>query len=104
MIATTVVDEIRRLLRRGDLSQRKIAERLGVSRGTVNAIALGRRLERSARRGQEDDGFIAPTGLHVRCPGCGGKVQMPCLRCHLHERRYLQQERTGEMGSMGQVA
>jgi transcriptional regulator with XRE-family HTH domain len=42
MIATTVVDEIRRLLRQGRLSQRKIASRIGVSRGTVNAIALGK--------------------------------------------------------------
>ena len=39
MIATTVVDEVRRLLREGRLSQRSIALRIGVSRGTVNAIA-----------------------------------------------------------------
>ncbi|NLF06403.1 MAG: winged helix-turn-helix domain-containing protein, partial [Pirellulaceae bacterium] len=39
MISTDLIDEVRRLLREGRLSQRKIAERTGVSRGTVNAVA-----------------------------------------------------------------
>ena len=83
MIATTVIDEIRRLLRKGALSQRKIASQIGVSRGTVNAIALGKRPETSPHWRHEDDGFVPPTGLPVRCPGCGGKVQMPCLLCYI---------------------
>ena len=41
MIANTVIKEIRRLLREKQYSQRKIASRLGVSRGTVNSIATG---------------------------------------------------------------
>ncbi len=49
MITATVVDEIRRMLREGRLSQRKIAVRIGVSRGTVNAIALGKRALPSGR-------------------------------------------------------
>ena len=55
MIATSVVDEIRRLLQEGCLSQRKIAAQIGVSRGTVNAIALGRRAEPLDRRQAGDD-------------------------------------------------
>ncbi len=86
MIATAVVDEIQRLLRQGELSQRRIASRIGVSRGTVNAIALGRRTDRPAGPRREESGFIAPSGLPVRCPGCGGKVQMPCLLCYLRAR------------------
>ena len=43
MLALTVVQQIEQLLKEGQLSQRKIAARLGVSRGTVGAIADGRR-------------------------------------------------------------
>jgi hypothetical protein len=89
MIATTVVDEIRRMLRDGGLSQRQIAVRTGVSRGTVNAIAQEKRVCRGRHRPREEDeqGFTPPRGLPVRCPGCGGKVQMPCLLCHLRTSR-----------------
>ena len=84
MIASAVVSEIRDLLAEGALSQRRIAQRLGVSRGTVNAIARGRRPDYdSRRRGPAADGFMAPGGLPQRCPGCGGMVQMPCLLCHV---------------------
>ncbi len=83
MIATTLVDEIRRMLHEGRLSQRKIAVRLSVSRGTVNAVARGKRPDYSARRRREDDGFTPPMGIPVRCSGCGGLVQMPCLLCYI---------------------
>ena len=83
MIATAVADEIRELLGSGQLSQRKIALRVGVSRGTVNAIALGRRPDYPARRGGPSDDFIPPSGPPRRCPGCGAKVRMPCLACHV---------------------
>ena len=43
MLATATVREIDRLLKKGELSQRKIAAQLGVSRGIVGAIASGRR-------------------------------------------------------------
>ncbi|TSA40018.1 XRE family transcriptional regulator [archaeon] len=82
MIAPTVVEEIRGLLCVGALSQRKIARRLGISRGTVNAIAVGRRPDH-ALPAPERDGFPAPSGVPVRCPGCGGRVQMPCLLCYV---------------------
>ncbi len=87
MIATTVVEEIRRLLRIRAFSQRQIALRTGVSRGTVNAIALGRRTNRPARWRREDEGFTPPSGIPTRCPGCGGMVQMPCLLCYIRARR-----------------
>ena len=83
MIATTVVEEIRRMLTERRLSQRKIAAVVGVSRGTVNAIARGRRLSCPPRRGPAAEGFQPPSGPHLRCPGCGGKVQMPCLACYV---------------------
>jgi len=84
MIAPAVVDEIKRLLESGHLSQRTIAQQLGVSRGTVNAIALGKRLDPDPDR---DAGFAAPEGPLTRCPGCGGLVLMPCLLCRVREMR-----------------
>ncbi len=73
--------------RKAGFSQRQIALRIGVSRGTVNAIALGRRRDYSAHDRQRDDGFIPPTGKPMRCPGCGGLAQMPCLLCYLRAKR-----------------
>ena len=77
------VAEIRRMLAQGELSQRKIAEQTGVSRGTVGAIALGRRPEYQDRRQDAGGDFEPPGGPLRRCPGCGGMVLMPCLLCHV---------------------
>ena len=52
MIAPKVVDEIRRLLAQRKLSQRKIAKRLRISRGTVGAIAA--EVEQTVRMAFED--------------------------------------------------
>ncbi|MGA2032918.1 MAG: helix-turn-helix transcriptional regulator [Thermoguttaceae bacterium] len=82
MIATPIVEEIRGLLAEGRLSQRKIAQRLGISRGTVNAIAQGKRADRPSDQDWHG-GFPYPAGVPQRCPGCGGLVQMPCLLCHI---------------------
>ena len=87
MIAQAVVEEIRHLLDEGAISQRKIARRLGVSRGTVNAIAQGKRPDGMGRRDEAED-FLAPVGLPRRCPGCGGMVLMPCLLCHVRAMRH----------------
>lgn len=92
MIATAVADEIQRLLEEGELSQRKIARQMGVSRGTVNAIALGKRALKAARPG---DDFQPPTGPAARCPTCGGMVQMPCLACRLRRDRARQRTQPG---------
>jgi hypothetical protein len=93
MIATELVEEVRRMLQEGRSSQRQIAERLGISRGTVNAIACGRR--RAAvdlHRGGEADAFIPPTGLPTRCPSCGGLAQMPCLACYIRATQQARQK------------
>ena len=88
MIDNIVIEEIRRLLREKQYSQRSIALRLGVSRGTVNSIATGRRPDHAPwQKAGENDvdecDFILPTGLPRRCPQCGAKVMMPCLACHV---------------------
>jgi hypothetical protein len=89
MIAHAKVEQIRHLLNEGHLSQRKIARHLGVSRGTVDAIAQGRRSEDSPYRREPSDGLPSPLGPPRRCPGCGGLVQMPCLLCHIRALRRL---------------
>ncbi len=87
MLEMAVVREIRDLLATGELSQRKIARRIGVSRGTVNAIAQGKRPDDGARHGGSADELFRPQGLPERCPGCGGMVLMPCLACHVRTIR-----------------
>jgi transcriptional regulator with XRE-family HTH domain len=78
--------EIHRLLLAGELSQREIAAHLSVSRGTVSAVANGRRsLEgREARRGYSP---LTPIGTPVRCPQCGHRVYLPCIICRIREHR-----------------
>jgi len=83
MIATETIREIQRLLERGELSQRKIARRLGVSRGTVNSVANGTHAQRNARRARRFERFDPPQGPPRRCTSCGRLVQMPCLACWL---------------------
>ena len=85
MIAPEVIGEIERLLKRGELSHRKIAIQLGVSRGTVNSVANGKRAERNARRANRHEWLTPPSGLPRRCPSCGRLVQMPCLACGLQK-------------------
>jgi len=87
MIAPEVVDRIRRMLDQGEVSQRGIARRLGVSRGTVNAIALGRRPDSGALRRREEDEIPAPSGPPRRCPECGALVLMPCVACRVRAIR-----------------
>jgi hypothetical protein len=84
MISPSRVEEIRRLLNGRKHSQRAIARQTGVSRGTVRAIAEDRRRLGSASRTiGPQGGFTPPSGLPLRCPGCGAKVQMPCLACYV---------------------
>ena len=86
MIAPKTVAEVRRLLTEGELSQRKIAGLTGVSRGTVAAIASGRRPDYdtlSPRANDPDE----PTGPAERCPGCGGMVYLPCRLCLVRSKK-----------------
>ena len=80
-----MVGEIRRLLADDNLSQRKIARRTGVSRGTIAAIAAGRRPDYERLRAARQDDEFEPTGPLVRCPQCGGKVYLPCRLCRARE-------------------
>jgi len=80
MLPTALVHEIDRLLKQGELSHRKIAARLGVSRGVVSAIAKGRR----GLYGKESDDeprSLTPTLPPARCPRCGYRIYPPCLVC-----------------------
>ncbi len=85
MIPDWKAREIRRLLDEGKLSQRKIALLMGVSRGTVSAIASGKRPDYEEIWRKRNGGFVPPSGPHVRCRGCGGKARMPCLVCHVRK-------------------
>jgi transcriptional regulator with XRE-family HTH domain len=78
MLALHLVAEIRRLLAEGKLSRRRIARLVGVSRGTVQDIALGRRQYEPRAATAEN---AEPAGPPVRCPGCGGMVYLPCRLC-----------------------
>lgn len=104
MLAPGVVAEIRGLLVGGELSQGEIARRWGVSRGTVNAIATGRRAARPSRSSHgEEPAFMR--GPARRCPGCGGLVQMPCLACRLRAmQRDGRAKRAREIPASGTVS
>lgn len=84
MIAPPIIDCIQELLAEGKLSQRKIAKKVGVSRGTVAGVAGGRRPDyeqiRHKRRQEQEP---LPLGPLARCPECGGMVYMPCRLCQL---------------------
>jgi hypothetical protein len=91
MLAKSTVDAIVQLLQAGELSQRKIAARLGVSRGIVGSIASGRR--GFYGREPDDDGELGPgmpRSPAVRCPHCGYRVYLPCLICRTREFRQSQ--------------
>ncbi len=86
MIAQHKVEQVRYLLSQG-VSQRKIARIVGISRGTVVAIAHGKR--RDAPEPDELDGWPAH-GEPRRCPGCGGMVYLPCRLCHVRSLNSFQ--------------
>jgi IS30 family transposase len=86
MLSLSIVEEIDRLLKEGKMSQRKIAQRLGISRGTVSAIANGQR----ALFGRVEDDAAEEPGPKLpaqRCPKCGFTVHLPCLVCRTREYR-----------------
>jgi hypothetical protein len=89
MLSLSIVEEIDRLLREGQLSQRRIAAQLGVSRGTVGAIANGRR-GIHGKEASDDERPLEPQGPPERCPRCGFTVYMPCLICQTRDYRTRQ--------------
>ncbi len=89
MLPIALVNEIDTLIHEGTLSHRKIAARLGVSRGVVNAIANGRR----GLYGQDPFAKYTPvahTSPPTRCPTCGYRVYLPCLVCRTREHQQRQ--------------
>jgi hypothetical protein len=90
MLSTSLVHEIDRLLKTGQLSHRKIATRLNVSRGTISAIAQGRRglygMDPNEKRPAR-----TPTSPPTRCPHCGYRIYLPCLICSARHHRQGQQ-------------
>ena len=82
MLSLAMVEEVHRLLGEGQMSQRQIARRLGVSRGSVWAIATGQR----GLWGRTDapDHPLTRT-LRRRCPRCGYLVTMPCVACRARD-------------------
>jgi hypothetical protein len=102
MLSALKVLEIRCLLNQ-ELSQQAIADKLGVSRTTVNAIASGRRglfgrevlnSRRRPRLGRVDPGVES-----IRCPGCGGLVYAPCLLCRSRNYRLCRRLAQQQVGS-----
>ena len=79
-ITRPILEEVERLLKESRWSQRKIAREVGISRSTVNNIARGHR-----PRCEELPGVVRPMGPLVRCLGCGGRVFLPCMLCHIRE-------------------
>ena len=92
MLPLSVIEEVRRLLDEGELSQRKIARKLGVSRGIVNSIANGSR-GIYGREPDEEDLLLGGVQLTPeRCPSCGAMVYKPCVLCSaraFHARQKL---------------
>lgn len=82
MLSETKVEEIRRLVAAGALSLRAIARKTGVSRGTVTAIAQGKRRDRPPRL-RPDDPTDEPQGPIARCPECGALAHLPCRACRV---------------------
>jgi len=83
MIDAEIIEQVERLLVLGRHSYRAIARMAGVSRGTVGAVAAGKRS--SDDQWKRTPMEIEPMGPTRRCPTCGGKVQMPCRLCQTRE-------------------
>ncbi len=97
MIPPQVVVEAQRLLAEG-LSRRAVARQMGISRGTVDNIAHGRRKPDDVHgRRKPDDlddspGWNLPIFDKSRCPGCGAWAAIPeghavCLACLTRRHR-----------------
>jgi hypothetical protein len=83
MIDQNVIEQIERLLVENKISHRKIAKLTGISRGTIGAIALGRRQVRPKPIVAADEEMFDAGTPSKRCPRCGAIVRMPCRACHV---------------------
>jgi hypothetical protein len=94
MIHPARVQLVQQLLSENKFSQRRIAGLAGVSRGSVSAIASGRRPNYVERPPAPDDEDWMPSGPITRCPKCGGRVFAPCRLCHVRDRTEKRDHRT----------
>lgn len=93
MVSNEVIIKIKHLLAESKYSQRTIADMVGVSRGTVNAIALGkRRFTETDTASPERPIFRFPKGIPCRCPLCGALVKSPCLACQIRTMKRFEEE------------
>lgn len=95
LIHPGLVAETKRLLALGTISQRKVATRVGISRGSVGNIFHGR------RRDAPDPGELNPDEVvfypATRCTGCGGKIHItPCRLCKARAVLAAAQRRPGQ--------
>lgn len=95
MLKEHTVQRIQSLLAEG-MSQRRIAEVTGVSRGRIVLIAKGRRPDYEAIRRakqQEQENPFDTTKPAERCPECGNLVHMPCMICRTRRAMALESRR-----------
>jgi predicted XRE-type DNA-binding protein len=83
MLENATIRKILHLIEQKTMSQRQIAKRLGVSRGTVQAVAHGKRTEHTPA--VKVATWVAPTGKPKRCRICGSYAKTPCLACQLYK-------------------
>ncbi len=98
MVDPAVIEEVKRLLADGQLSQRAVARVTGVSRSTVGAVAAGRRADYAARVPT-----VRPNGPPERCPGCGALVAMPCLACRMEAALSRRAGKVADPGAPGEL-
>ena len=85
--------EIKRLLATTSVSAVKIAERVGVSRASVDNIKREQeprqrptkppKPKRKRGRWRPPKPVLSRDGPLVRCPECGGMTHMPCMVCEV---------------------
>ncbi len=108
MISGETVHEIKRLLASGTLSQREIAQLVGVGRTSVSSVASGQWDHRLGPSVADDECLPHQLVPAVRCPTCGGRVHPPCLLCHVRKlqerkRRRREKARSAAQGSSASV-
>jgi hypothetical protein len=95
MLTPWQVENVRRLLSEGR-SQREIRRVTGIARGTIAAIAHGRRPDYEAiRRAKREETRTRPLGRPERCPVCGHIVCPPCRVCHARRCKRISHQGTG---------
>jgi len=82
MLKKWIVVWVQRLLA-WKVSHREISRITRVSRGRISLIAKGLRPDYEALRRFREEARVAidPARPAKRCPGCGYKVQLPCIIC-----------------------